>query len=84
MLNFIKSYFTPQRDKTTTNPDFPYDNQEGIVDEHIYPARKGRVYYNGTWWPARCHEDITLQPGEVVQIIHIENITVWVQPFSPK
>ncbi|MEY3870265.1 MAG: hypothetical protein RLZZ338_4159 [Cyanobacteriota bacterium] len=80
MLNFIKSIFTPQE---STQPDLPYENQEGIVDQAIYPYRKGRVYYNGTWWPARCPENVTLAPGEVVEVIYIENITVWVRPFSP-
>jgi len=83
MLNFIKSFFTTQTENTT-NLNFPYDNKEGIVEQAIYPDRKGRVYFNGTWWPARCAENITLEPGEIVNVVKIENITLWVKPFSPK
>ncbi|MCL1469218.1 NfeD family protein [Argonema antarcticum] len=83
MLKFIKSFFTPQ-DENTTNLDFPYDNKEGIVEKHICPNRKSRVYFNGTWWPARCAENVILEPGEIVNVVKIENITVWVKPFSPK
>lgn len=83
MLNFIKSFFTIQPENTT-NLNFPYDNREGIVEQPIYPDRKGRVYFNATWWPARCAENAILEPGKIVHVVKIENITLWVEPFSPK
>jgi len=86
MLNFIKivlSFFLAQN-KTPTISKFLYDNKEGVVDEVIAPDRRGRVYSNGIWWTARCAKNITLAPGEEVQIIGLENITVWVEPIASK
>lgn len=55
-------------------------NEEAIVDEAIYPRRSGRVYFQATWWPARCEQEITLEPGEIVYVVGIYNITLLVSP----
>ncbi|MDF0553031.1 NfeD family protein [Kamptonema sp. UHCC 0994] len=55
-------------------------NEEAIVDEPIYPRRSGRVYFQATWWPARCEQEITLEPGEIVYVVGIYNITLLVSP----
>ena len=46
----------------------------------VGPEREGRVYFRGTWWPARCDEFVTLKPGEPVQVIDMNNITLLVEP----
>ncbi len=51
-----------------------------IVSETIVPFRGGRVQFQGSWWPARCEEEVTLRPGDVVQVIGRQNITLLVQP----
>lgn len=55
---------------------------EAIVDEPIHPKRSGRVRFCGSWWSARCEEDITLLTGDIVHVISHENITLFVKPMS--
>jgi len=55
-------------------------NEEAIVDEAIYPHRSGRVYFQATWWPARCEKEITLETGDIVYVVGIYNITLLVEP----
>lgn len=55
---------------------------EAIVDEEIQPRRKGRVYWRGSYWPARCNLDVTLKPEEFVEVVGIDNITLLVMPFA--
>lgn len=54
---------------------------EAIVSEKILPGQPGRVRFQGTWWPARCEQDLTLLAGEVVYVVGRENITLLVQPI---
>ena len=63
------------------NDDF---QKEAIVDETIYPHRSGRVYFQASWWPARCEEEIILEAGKTVYVVGIYNITLLVSrtPFS--
>lgn len=79
MLKTIFSLFKEQPKKKSNNT-FRYDNKTGIVDEFIYPGRKGYIYSNGIWWKAQCTEDIILEPGMIVDIVGIENLTMWVKP----
>lgn len=47
-----------------------------IVDEEIRPQECGRVQFQNSWWPAKCEQEITFQPGDVVRVIGIDNITL--------
>jgi len=53
---------------------------EAIVDEVIQPNRRGRVYYQGVWWSARCRQAITLEEGTVCLVVSIEINTLIVEP----
>jgi membrane protein implicated in regulation of membrane protease activity len=68
-----------------TSPN-PFHNIRGqaTVSKPIYPHRLGRVYCRGTWWSAKCHEDITVPTNEIVEVVGIENITLIVKPVSWK
>jgi membrane protein implicated in regulation of membrane protease activity len=50
--------------------------ETAIVDEEIRPLECGRVRFQSSWWPARCDRDMTFQPGDVVRVIGIDNITL--------
>jgi membrane-bound ClpP family serine protease len=54
---------------------------EAIVSATILPRQPGRVRFQGTWWPARCEQELTLLAGEVVYVVGRENITLLVQPI---
>jgi membrane protein implicated in regulation of membrane protease activity len=56
--------------------------KEAIVDEEIRPHRKGRVHFQGTFWPARCLKNVTLTPGEICYVVNIDNITLFVEPAT--
>jgi membrane protein implicated in regulation of membrane protease activity len=55
--------------------------EEAVVDQAIQPGKSGRVWYRGTWWPARCELNITLSPEEVVLVVGHRNITLLVEPL---
>jgi membrane protein implicated in regulation of membrane protease activity len=80
MVSLI-SLLLPPREKPKIM-EFPYDNKEGIVEETIYPDRKGCVYSNGIYWTARCAKNIILEPGEIVHIVRRESIIIWVKPVD--
>ena len=56
---------------------------EATVDEIIEGPgkKKGRVYFQGTWWPAACTLEAVLNPGEVVKVVGMDRITLLVEPF---
>jgi membrane protein implicated in regulation of membrane protease activity len=53
--------------------------EKAIVEEEIRPNQPGLVRFQSTWWPAKCVREITLQPGEVVRVVSLENITLIVE-----
>ncbi|HLO52208.1 MAG TPA: NfeD family protein [Kamptonema sp.] len=77
----IQATNTVSSSQKAVNPNF---HEQAIVDEAIYPHSIGRVYFQATWWPARCeceHETI-IKPGELVYVVGIENITLLVRPAT--
>ena len=63
--------------KPQLKPELDFSKQ-AIVDEDILPRRPGRVRYAGTYWDARSREAISIKEGELVDVIGIENITLFV------
>jgi membrane protein implicated in regulation of membrane protease activity len=57
-----------------------YQNRQAIVQQTIQPKQRGRVRYWGSDWFARCLQDIFISPGEIVDIVGVENITLLVEP----
>ena len=55
---------------------------EATVDMVIQPGTTGYVRFQGSWWPARCEQQITIAPGEVVNVVGHENITLLVEPVQ--
>ena len=54
-------------------------HKEAIVTEAIEPQKAGRVKFQGSWWPARCIQEICLNPGDVVYVVDRKNITLYVE-----
>jgi membrane protein implicated in regulation of membrane protease activity len=61
------------------NADLSYRGR-AIVSDTIAPDKRGRVHFQGSWWPAQCEQGITLAVGEVVQVMGRKNITLLVRP----
>ncbi|MBZ8179934.1 hypothetical protein G3T18_07465 [Oscillatoria salina IIICB1] len=61
-----------------------YSNCQGkaVVEREIRPEQKGRVRFRGSWWPARCDEEIIICSGEIVEVVGRCNITLVVQPLG--
>ncbi len=53
---------------------------EAVVDEVIQPNHRGRVRYQGSHWPARCSQAITLEEGTICSVVNIQGITLIVIP----
>ncbi len=55
---------------------------QAIVEQTIQPGINGRVHFRNSWWPAQCQQNMTLVPGEIVDVIGHDNITLLVEPAS--
>jgi len=55
---------------------------EAVVTKTIEPQRWGQVCFRGSWWRARCEQNLTLKPNRWVNVVGFdaETITLWVQP----
>ncbi|MEB3828670.1 NfeD family protein [Phormidium sp. CCY1219] len=81
----------PDSSRTPAN-DYPDSNLKykigrpgeiAVVDEMIQgPYKPGRVHFRDSYWPASCHQEIVLGPGDLVRVVGIEGITLLVQPLG--
>ncbi len=55
------------------------NSEKAIVDEEIRPNESGRVRFQNSWWPAKSDRDMTFEPGDVVRVVGIDNITLIVE-----
>lgn len=55
---------------------------EAIVDEPIFPGRTGRVWFQASWWDARCEKNVVIPQNAVVYVIGRRNITLLVEPVE--
>lgn len=92
MWNWTKRCFIPFKHQDSVNNSsafLPNKNRnhrhfcgEAIVEEVIHPHGRGRVRYRAGWWFALCEQETIIAPGEVVDVIGIQNITLLVKPRS--
>lgn len=84
MLDLKKWLISPKVKKTIPHRGSGRDRRfDGIatVDCAIYPQNRGRVYFRGSWWFAKCDRELVFVPGDRVQVIGVEEITLLVQPL---
>ena len=55
---------------------------QATVDMVIQPGSTGYVRFQGSWWPARCEQQVTITRGELVAVVGHENITLLVEPVQ--
>lgn len=55
-------------------------DRRAIVEETIRPNHSGRVRFQGSWWFARCPQDVTIEPGNEVRVIGNQGITLLIEP----
>lgn len=60
----------------------PFSQNEATVVKAIEPFRTGQIRFQGSWWSARCQQDIVLRPGELVNVVGRQNITLLVEPIA--
>ncbi|MEC4892977.1 MAG: NfeD family protein [Oscillatoria sp. PMC 1051.18] len=81
MFKQIKSILLPTQSSQGSKRLLNSIGKEAKVELTIVgPYQAGRVYYKGSWWPARCVKDATLVPGEVCYVVGMNNITLLVEP----
>ena len=56
---------------------------EGKIYETVFPEQKGRIYFKGSYWFARCNLDLILNPGDIVEVIDRQALTLIVIPKTP-
>lgn len=52
------------------------------VSETIYPHQRGRVFFEGTYWFARCPFSLTILPDTPVVVRDRHKLTLFVEPLS--
>ena len=57
-------------------------SKEAIVAETIYPQVGGKVRLNGSWWSARCEDNLVIPKGEMVYVVGICSVTLLVKPMG--
>lgn len=58
-------------------------NTEAIVSETIPRGGVGLVSYDGALWKARCQiSDVTISPGETVQVVGRQGLTLIILPTT--
>lgn len=72
----------------SADTNMPFDlklmYQEAVIDEVIYPGRKWRVRYQGSWWDARSEQlNMTLDIGATVYVIGRQNLVLLIQSIPP-
>ena len=85
-LNFADSLFfkaEPEPNAVTKKlepfPDLSDLEKEAIVTQPIRPGNPGQVYFQGSWWTARCDQAIMLRRNERVYVVGRINLTVFVE-----
>ena len=75
----VKEFLEDDSRKAETS-QLDFNGVAQVSQTIVGPHQPGRVYFRGTWWPARCQDFVTLRPGETVQVIDMNNITLFVEP----
>jgi len=73
MLNTINGVF---KSSSRNNPYLLTMSKEAVVDEIIQPNEIGRIRYRGSIWNAKCLQETTIYPEEVVYVLGNDNITL--------
>jgi membrane-bound ClpP family serine protease len=55
---------------------------EATVFDPIPTNCIGYVKFQGSFWRARCFQQVSLEPGMLVRVIDRENLTLIVEPIS--
>jgi membrane protein implicated in regulation of membrane protease activity len=55
---------------------------QGTVFDLIPPNCIGYIKFQGSFWRARCLEQVSLEPGTLVRAIDREGLTLIVEPIS--
>ncbi|MDX2099892.1 MAG: NfeD family protein [Leptolyngbyaceae cyanobacterium bins.59] len=63
--------------------------KEAIVTTTIAPYKSGRVKFKGSFWFARCDQNVKIGPGEMVHVVGLKDFTLLVElpsnlPSNPK
>lgn len=69
-----------------SNDLFPFQGR-GTVNRLVTLQHPGRVYFQATYWPARLFQMDTvkcLQPGDAVEVVGREGLTLLVRPLSQR
>jgi membrane protein implicated in regulation of membrane protease activity len=70
----------------THSPQFtPHSfDGEAIVEAIVRQGTTWRVRYHASWWFAHCDYPVMLFPGDIVQVVGRQNITLLIEPRSPE
>ncbi|TVP67408.1 MAG: NfeD family protein [Leptolyngbya sp. LCM1.Bin17] len=59
----------------------PHLNKRAVVVEPILVGQSGRIYFENTWWTARCLTPLSLPVGTRVRVRGRDQLTLIVEPI---
>ncbi len=72
----LNTFNRVSKNYSSDNPYLLAISKEAVVDEIIQPNELGRIRYRGSVWNAKCIQEITIYPEEVVYVVGNDNITL--------
>ncbi len=72
------------KNSSSNNPYLLAMSKEAVVDEIILPNELGRIRYRGSVWNAKCLQEITIYPEDVVYVVGNDNITLILETAPDK
>lgn len=88
LLDLFNSQTNGKEALTEASPDRVYTGKQELlrdelatVSEIIHPHERGRVFFQGTYWFARCPFEVTILPNVRVVVRDRYNLTLLVEPL---
>ncbi|MBF2037251.1 MAG: NfeD family protein [Leptolyngbyaceae cyanobacterium T60_A2020_046] len=62
--------------------DEVWNDHEAIAVQALCPGGRGRVKYGGSYWFARCYQDVVLNKGARLRVVDRQGLTLIVEPWQ--
>ena len=75
MLEFLQ---LPTANNQSSVKPRSFEN-EAVVHKVVQQGKAWRISFEGTFWTARCTQEVILNPGDVVYVVGRQSITLLIE-----